>query len=133
MQTLEKIQKIEKVKTYPRNLSNFVYNLIALEEKLRANEKSGEDLADMLYKCYQFIRNNYFDYELKKQNSGIDILAFFAKSLHNANLCKTLKSLLLEILTMIKHRLGKLISANAENEFFDSIELLVFFNNRQMF
>ncbi len=122
MQTIEKVSKNEKVKPHQKNIANFVYNLICLEERLRGGEKSGEELMELLYKCYQFIRNCYLDYELKKQHQGFDPLCLLGKSLHSAMLCKTLKTLSIEIITTIKLRLGKLVT---EQDFSDPLFMLV--------
>ncbi len=109
MQTIEQVLKRETLPRYMRGFSKFLYDIIMLEEKLRAGERANEDLGQILFQAYSFIRSTYFDFDLKSILAQFDPLALMAKSLRSSRLCKTLKSLLVEIVAMVKLRLGRLV------------------------
>ena len=120
MQSIEKITLLTTsgVKPYAKTVSKFIYNLILLEERLRGGERVGEELADLLYQCYQFIRSSYFDFDLKKQTPHFDPVSLLGKALRSEKLCRAFKSLAIEIVAMVKMRLGKLLPETAVVESF---------------
>jgi len=109
MGTLEKIIESNVMKPYAGMVAGFIYNLIYLEERLGGGDKSSKELQEILFRCYEFIRKTYFDFELKNENKDYEPLMILAKALCSEDLCKVLKSLCIEIITMVKIRLGSLI------------------------
>lgn len=126
IKTLEKVATSNVMQTYAVMACEFVYHLIYLEERLKSGDNSSKELQELLYRCYQFIRRTYFDYALKKENKEFDPLGILAKSLRCEELCKVFKSLCIEILAMVKLRLGALVPSeeftNILNMFVPSLD-----------
>ncbi len=105
MQAIERLVAGNTLTPFAKVVAEFFYNLVLLEEKLRAGEQTGLELAELLHKAYRFMRDVFIDYELKKQQQSFRVLELIVKALRLPRLLRVLKTLAIEVVALAKQRL----------------------------